>query len=182
MVKLWRCEICGDPYVGKSAPANCPFCGAPKAYIKEAKDAKVTFDVTLNEADKANVEQSLKLEVGNSAFYFCASAKTDDAIGQQMFKALAKVEREHANIWRKLLKLDALPESTEECSTVNADNVEESIKREKKAARFYKKALKVCQNERMKQLLEAIIKVEKDHLKLDKQMSAGGKGAKDDSA
>ena len=37
MVKLWRCEICGDPYVGETAPDNCPFCGAHKKYIKEAR-------------------------------------------------------------------------------------------------------------------------------------------------
>jgi len=30
MVRLWRCEICGDPYIGDEAPANCPFCGAKK--------------------------------------------------------------------------------------------------------------------------------------------------------
>ena len=28
MVKLWRCEICGDPYIGDKPPTNCPFCGA----------------------------------------------------------------------------------------------------------------------------------------------------------
>lgn len=156
--------------MGKSAPANCPFCGAPKGYIKEAKDAKVSFDVTLNDVDKANVEEALRLEVSNAEFYLCASQKTDSDIGKLMFKAISKVEREHANIWKKLLKLDALPEGSEECSTVHSENIEGSIKREKKAGRFYKKALKVCGNDRMKQILEAIIKVEKDHLKLDKQM------------
>ena len=50
---LWRCEICGDPYVGDKAPANCPFCGAKKKFIKEAKLAEVNFDVELNEKDKA---------------------------------------------------------------------------------------------------------------------------------
>ena len=27
MVKLWRCSICGDPYIGGSPPDKCPFCG-----------------------------------------------------------------------------------------------------------------------------------------------------------
>ena len=43
MAKLWRCEICGDPYVGETAPDNCPFCGAYKKHIKEAKLANVNF-------------------------------------------------------------------------------------------------------------------------------------------
>ena len=49
MVKLWRCEICGDPYIGESAPDNCPFCGAQKKYIKEAKDyRKKTLIIDIN--------------------------------------------------------------------------------------------------------------------------------------
>ena len=34
MVELWRCEICGDPYVGEAPPQNCPFCGAHQNFIK----------------------------------------------------------------------------------------------------------------------------------------------------
>ena len=101
MVKLWRCEICGDPYIGETAPDNCPFCGAHKEHIKEAKDAKVTFDVELTEKDKANAEKALQVEVSNAAFYFCAAGKTNDEEGKLLFKILGKVESEHASIWRK---------------------------------------------------------------------------------
>jgi len=52
MVKLWRCVICGDPYVGANPPPNCPFCGAHEVYIKEVKDAAVTFEVALSEKDR----------------------------------------------------------------------------------------------------------------------------------
>ena len=55
MIKLFRCEICGDPYVGDEPPANCPFCGAHKNFIKEAKDAKVDFDVKLNDCGEFEV-------------------------------------------------------------------------------------------------------------------------------
>ena len=48
MAKLWRCEICGDPYVGDAPPTNCPFCGAKAKYIREAKEADVYFDVETN--------------------------------------------------------------------------------------------------------------------------------------
>ncbi|MEW6214226.1 MAG: rubredoxin-like domain-containing protein, partial [Nitrospirota bacterium] len=92
MVRLWRCEICGDPYIGNNPPDNCPFCGAHKKYIKEAKEAKVNFDVELNEKDKANAERALQVEVSNSAFYFCAAEKTDDDEGRLLFKALGKIE------------------------------------------------------------------------------------------
>ena len=69
MVRLWRCEICGDPYIGESPPDNCPFCGAGRRYIKEARDAKVDFAVQHNDKDKSNAEHPMKLEIRNAAMY-----------------------------------------------------------------------------------------------------------------
>ncbi|MDZ7798682.1 MAG: hypothetical protein U5L76_03645 [Patescibacteria group bacterium] len=107
MIKLYRCEICGDAYIGDEAPTNCPFCGAKQKFIKEAKEAKVNFDVELNEKDRANVERALEVEISNVAFYKCAEEKTDDEEGKILFKALKKVEAEHASVWKKILKLDS---------------------------------------------------------------------------
>lgn len=44
MVKLWQCEICGDPYLGESPPKNCPFCGAHRRYIKDAREARAEIE------------------------------------------------------------------------------------------------------------------------------------------
>jgi len=169
MVKLWRCEICGDPYIGESPPDNCPFCGAHKKYIKEAKLAKVTFDVSLKEKDKANAEHALQVEVSNSAFYFCAAGKTDDDEGKLLFKALGKVEAEHATIWRKILKLDKVPQGNEQCHTKNKENLEESHSRETRAITFYSKAASESENERVKQIFTALVEIETDHLKLSEE-------------
>ena len=166
MVKLWQCEICGDPYVGDEAPSNCPFCGAKKENIKEAKLAEVNFDVQLNEKDKANVEKALELELSNVAFYGCAEKKTNDEEGKQLFKALRKVEFEHASIWKKILKLKELPEIKEPCHEDNKDNLEESHQRETRAIKFYQQAAKETENKRVKRLFEVIVEVETDHLKL----------------
>lgn len=167
MIKLFRCRICGDPYIGEKPPTRCPFCGAHKKLIVEAKDFSETFDVELNEKDKANVEKALELEISNASFYFCATEKTDDSEGKQLFKALGKVEAEHATIWRKILKLEKIdiPKS-DACSTVNKDNLNESHQRETGAIKFYRKAAKIAEDQRVKQIFEALIKVEKDHLKL----------------
>ena len=59
MAKLYRCEICGDAYVGFSPPPNCPFCGAHDEHIKEAEKAEVNFDVELTAKDRANAERAL---------------------------------------------------------------------------------------------------------------------------
>ncbi len=169
MVKLWRCEICGDPYIGEEPPANCPFCGAHRKYIKEAKEARVNFDVELNDLDKANAEHALQVEVSNATFYFCAATKTDDAGGKLLFKALGKVEREHAIVWKKILKLEILPKGDDPCHINNRENLKDSHARETRAIEFYKKAASESENERVKQIFEAFVGVETDHLELSEE-------------
>lgn len=169
MVKLWRCEICGDPYIGESPPPNCPFCGAHGEYIKEAKDAKVNFDVELGEKDRVNAGKALRVEVSNAAFYFCAADKTDDPEGKLLFKALGKVEAEHASVWRKILKTENVPKGNDTCQTENVKNLQESHEREDRAIGFYKKAAEESENERVKQIFEAFVEVETDHLKLSEE-------------
>jgi rubrerythrin len=169
MIRLWRCEICGDPYIGESAPDNCPFCGAHRKYIKEARTADVNFDVSLAPQDRANVERALQVEVSNSTFYFCAAAKTDDIEGKLLFKALGKIEAEHAAIWKKILKLNEVPKGADTCFIVNRDNLNESHNRETRAIEFYRKAAMESANERVKQIFIALVEVETDHLNLSEQ-------------
>ena len=169
MAELWRCEICGDPYIGDEVPSNCPFCGAKKKYFKQALDAEVNFDLKLNEKDLANAEHALAVEVSNSAFYFCAAGKTDDAEGKLLFKALGKVEAEHASIWKKILKLDKIPRGNDACHAPNKENLEESHARETSAIEFYSRAGKESADARLKQIFMALVEVETDHLKLSEQ-------------
>jgi len=169
MVKLWRCEICGDPYIGDEAPANCPFCGAKSKYIKQFKDAVVDFDIELNEKDKANAEKALQVEISNSAFYFCAAGRVKEIEGQKLFKALGKVEAEHASVWKKILKLDGILKGEDTCSADYKEDLQDSHKRETNAINFYKKAAAESDNKRVKQLFEAFVEVEEDHLKLSEE-------------
>ena len=166
MAKLWVCEICGDPYIGETPPANCPFCGAHQRYIKGSKEAKVNFNVELNQKDKANVEHALQVEISNAAFYFCAAGKTDNSEGKLLFKALGKVEAEHASIWKKILKMDNIAKGNDPCHVSNKENLEDSHARETRAIEFYQQAAKEAQNDRVKQIFEALVEVEKDHLGL----------------
>lgn len=170
-VKLFRCKICGDPYIGTEAPKRCPFCGAYEKFIVEAKDYRETFDVELNEKDKANAEHALEVEISNAEFYFCASAKAKDDETKNLFKALAKVEAEHASIWKKILKLDKVDISKEsdECSTENKENLQESHDREDKAITFYAQAAAESENPRLRQIFGALVQVETDHLKLSEE-------------
>jgi rubrerythrin len=169
MVKLWRCIICGDPYIGVNPPSNCPFCGAHEPFIREAKQAVVVFEVPLSEKDRANAERALQVEVSNATFYFCAAEKTDDAEGKLLFKALGKIEAEHAAIWRKVLRLPKVPVGSETCHTENVKNLNESHERETRAIAFYKKAAEESDHERLKQIFEALVEIETDHLHLSEE-------------
>ncbi|MCP3684886.1 MAG: ferritin [bacterium] len=168
-MKLFRCRICGDPYIGEKAPSRCPFCGAYEEFIVEAKDYNETFDVTLSEKDKANAEKALQVEVSNAAFYFCAAEKTDTEEGKKLFKALGKVEAEHASIWKKILKLDKAPEGSETCFVPTKENLQESHNREDRAIKFYKQAAEEADDARVKQLFKALVDVETDHLQLSEE-------------
>lgn len=169
MVRLWRCEICGDPYIGETPPNNCPFCGAHQKYIMEARDVKAVFDVDLTEKDRANAERALQVEVSNSAFYFCAADKTDDDEGKLLFKALGKIEAEHASIWKKILRLESAPKGSETCHVRNRENLEESHAREERAINFYRASAEASDNPRLKQIFEALVEIETDHLHLSEE-------------
>lgn len=166
---LWRCEICGDPYIGDKPPSNCAFCGVKQKYMKLAKLANVDFNVELSDIDRKNVETALGLEIGNAAFYRCAEKQTNDPEGKLLFKILRKVESEHAEVWQKILKLDSIESLKEQCSIENKDNLEESHKREDKAIAFYKNAAKESTNDRVREIFNAFIEVETDHLKLSEE-------------
>jgi rubrerythrin len=168
--KLWRCKICGDPHIGVKAPDRCPHCGAYQKFIVEAKEYKETFDVELNETDKANAEKALEVEISNAQFYFCAAAKAKDDETKNLFKALGKVEAEHASVWKKILKMDSIEiPDYDKCSAENIDNLKESHEREERAIKFYGEAAKASENERVRQIFGAFVQVETDHLHLSEE-------------
>lgn len=169
MAKLYRCEICGDAYVGFSPPPNCPFCGAHDEHIKEAGKAEVNFDVELTAKDRANAERALGVEISNAAFYMCAAAQTDDPEGKILFKALGKIEAEHASIWKKILKLETVPTGGDSCHTQNVANLKESHDRETRAINFYRNAAAEADHPRIRQIFEALVDIETDHLHLSEK-------------
>jgi rubrerythrin len=86
-----------------------------------------------------------------------------------VFKILQKVEMEHASVWRKILKLDKVEfPKYDKCAAEYKPNLEESHSREDRAIEFYRKAANEAKNGRVKEIFEAFIEVETDHLQLSK--------------
>ena len=52
-IKVFRCKICGDPYLGDEAPTQCPFCGASIQFFVDAQDWNPDeFNVELSEISR----------------------------------------------------------------------------------------------------------------------------------
>jgi len=170
-MKLWRCMICGDPYLGEEKPRNCPFCGAHERYIVEQTEYKDPVIESLSDVSKENLEAALQLETNNAEFYACASRKANTDEMKNMFKALSKVESEHASVISKALKI-AKPEinlANNECQADDMANLEESHVREERAIKKYGKFLSEATEPRVQEIFSAVIAVESDHLSLSEE-------------
>jgi len=166
-MKLFRCIICGDPYLGSAPPSFCPFCGAPEKYLVPAEDYRDRNDIpNLSGRSRENLEKALQLEISNAAFYMCASKCSPEPVSQAMFKALSKAEAEHASVICKILKV-AKPEikpDEQACQRDPKANFAASHEREKRAVAFYSQAAAEAVEERVKELFTGLTEIESYHI------------------
>jgi rubrerythrin len=169
-VKVFRCRICGDPYLGEEAPTQCPFCGANQRFFVEAQDWNPDeFNVELSEISKKNLEAALQLELDNAAFYDCAkdvADKAGDHYGIAKFKILMKVEREHASAISKFLKISRPDLEKQACNASSKENSKEGYQREDRAIKAYSKFRDEAVEPRLKEFFGALVEIETDHLDL----------------
>ncbi len=169
-VKVFRCRICGDPYIGSEAPMQCPFCGAPQRFFVEAQDWDPDeFNLKLSNISKKNIEAALKLELDNAAFYDCAKNAADkagDHYSLAKFKALMKVEREHASAISKFLKISRPELEKQACNADSKANSKEGWEREDRAIKAYAKFKQEATEPRLKEFFGALVEIETDHLDL----------------
>ena len=169
-VKVFRCRICGDPYIGSEAPMQCPFCGAAQRFFVEAQDWNPNeFNIELSEISKKNLEAALQLELDNASFYDCAKNKADesnDHYGLAKFKSLMKVEREHASAISKFLKISRPELEKQVCNADSKANSKEGWEREDRAIKSYGKFRDEATEPRLKEFFGALVEIETDHLDL----------------
>jgi rubrerythrin len=168
-MKLFRCLVCGDPYLGAAPPSFCPFCGAPEKYLVPAEEYVDRNEVPyLTAISRANLERALELEVANAGFYLCASACSPEPVSQAMFKALAKAESEHASVICKLLKIKKLEIKPDEkaCKGDPRANFAEAHGRETRAVAFYSQSATEAVEPRIKEVFTALSEIESYHIAL----------------
>ena len=169
-MKTYICQICGDAYIGEEAPSDCPFCGAPKNFIKEGKEgspiAAQKFEI--GEVSKKNLLATYDLEVKASAIYTCMAGKGETYEIQKMYKRLAKIELEHAVIVTKLLKMSAPEVKIEECSEQDLENFQKTTELEEHAVELYRQFSKEAEEQQIKILFTALAQAEQGHIELMK--------------
>jgi len=167
MLKVFRCWICGETYLGEEAPTDCPYCGADKEFLKPGEEYEYP-EVDLTETSKNNFEKALELEVDNATFYYCAYNQTDDPRMEGMFKRLAKVEAEHAEAICMFLDVEEpdINKNSKDCAHHLPDNIEDAHSREDRAIEHYRQFAEEAEEPRVKEFFEALVEIESDHLGL----------------
>lgn len=125
-MKFYRCQICGDPFMGTEPPSHCPFCGAHQEYLVSAAEwVDENTGLELSDISRANLEKAIQLEVNNKAFYADASAKAGIVELQGIFKNLSKIEGEHASTIRKMLNVE--PPAPEDDRKTASDSIHDNL-------------------------------------------------------
>jgi len=171
-MKIFICEICGEAYIGKEKPADCPFCGALAAFIKNGNEAEPLLNKSFNvlENSRKNLMESYDLEVKASSIYNCMAGKAENYQSKAMFKRLAIIEMEHANIVTKILKIEKPQAVEESCPDTDRENFEKTKELEDHAAGLYREFARVADEPQIRILFTALAQAEEGHLALMKEL------------
>lgn len=148
----------------------CPFCGAGREYFSDNKSDIYAVDSNnIDEATKKILRNAVLLETFNGDFYKVAAEKAVNPEIKEMFKGLSNIEYIHAKVHKRLSGIEELP-ALREINYDKYDTDEKLLKaseeREKHAVEYYIKYSDKVNNETIKRVFEAFIKVEKDHIDL----------------
>jgi len=166
-MKVFKCRICQEGYLGDEPPTHCPFCGAHQQYIVDAAGFYIP-EYSLTEISRHNLQKSLEFEIYNAEFYFCAADQADNVHDATMFNRLAKIESEHAYTILRELNIPSINirRDMDICSNMNIFNLEKSHALELNAIQYYCQYLEMATEDRIIEVFNALIKIESDHLSL----------------
>lgn len=174
-MKMLRCRICGDTYLGTETPSRCPFCGADTRYFVEAGGfSSAENRLQLTESERDHIRTAVGIERSNARYYRAAASLAGDEDLASAFKRLAKIEAEHCAIFSKLLG-EPQPDDLDGPEGAPRDwceAIKESSSREARARLFYDEVVAAATNVRVKEVFEAIRDVERDHLAVDEAAAA----------
>ncbi|MDP2400528.1 MAG: hypothetical protein Q8M66_00980 [Actinomycetota bacterium] len=135
-MKMYRCRICGETYLGSEVPSHCPFCGAHSEHIVDTTEYPEDINtVDITEIERNDLIRAIDLELGNTRFYLAMGKSKDDHRLASAYKRLAKVEAEHCELFCKLAGVEEPADlmTPGEAADDWCANIDASVKREQPA-------------------------------------------------
>ena len=169
-MKMYRCRICGETYLGSERPSHCPFCGAHAELLVLTEEFPEDINVVYpTEIERADLEAAIELERSNTRFYLAMSRRGDNPKLASAYKRLAKVEAEHCSLFCKLAGAPKPADLLEPGAELGSwdDDIDESLRRETRASALYAEFAGRTTSPRLLEVFSAVSDVEADHIQLD---------------
>ena len=160
----FRCQICGETYLGNERPDRCPYCGAAGKHLINAAEWIDHGKVEMSEQSYKYCEDAVKLELSNAAFYKCATQSAENQFTEAIFKRLQKQEAEHGELICEMMGIEVPELPQENCAPSDEENFKESHRREKRAMNYYLEIVKNAPEPRVKEVFKALAETESEHL------------------
>ena len=158
-MKVFRCQICGEPYLGIQRPTNCPFCGSLAKHIVIASEYQRAELGELSEALIKNLEKAREVMVRNAEFNICSAYPMDDPESEALLLALARIENKHADIISDILGMHRplVEYNPRKCHPIYLKNLEEARLRGRSSLAFYKEISKNSEDENVSRIFDALV-------------------------
>ena len=165
-MKVFRCRVCGEAYLGLMKPPNCPYCTSHVRYMVLAADYVEHEPPPLTPQTKERIAEGLNLEAEQVAFYKAAAGRAQDSKLHAVFRLLARVEAEHVNVLRKLVGSEVVPSLESDSEASDAENIKRAVILEEKAAAFFTAAAAEAFEDRAVEVFAALGEADGEHLAL----------------
>lgn len=167
MMGPFRCQLCGETYLGSDKPDRCPYCGAnPRELLEPTYWVENPPSVDLSSKDREFIEKAQQLELNNAAFYRQCAQQAETVVTQSIFKRLGKQELEHAELLGDLAGMEDLPLPEVTVPDDDAEKFAEAGRREKRAIKFYLEVASQAHSPRLREVMRALSDIESEHLKV----------------
>lgn len=165
MFNPFRCQICGETYLGSAVPDRCPFCGAHARWMVGAAEWVKTGKVELCQQSYEDCLKAIELEVSNAAFYKCAQQNAQTQVTQAIFKRLQKQEMEHAELLAEMAGVSEPELPTSNCIACDdVQNLADAHAREQRALQLYLQMADRAPEKRAQDVFRALADIEGEHL------------------
>ena len=164
-MKIFKCVICKNPYIGKEKPSNCSYCGVFSRFFQEA--GKISDDNPFFDNETENYMLRIYEDKSkNRIFYKKALINIGSEKLKNLVSAFENIENTHIQILEDLGISKNLTEKNPHVYRFEEDNITEVFQRKKSLVNFQKKILKRIYDPSLVVLLDALSEAEEAHLKI----------------